>query len=380
MNRLLKDIQARVGKIKGKRKTIAVAFFDLSGSTPMKLEKGHTPATRTMLFHNLICREIATKYNGSFVKELGDGVLITFDDPVSACRAAVDIKTASHRTGKFVTKAGLTFGAVEEIRTGSIKDILGTTVDRCARIQSLALPDQILIDSSLRDAASSFLQDDSNIRVGPSNKVLLRGIGPTVLYELSPKETRFAPFIAAPIIFYEEGRLSIDEKVAFMQTAKREVIELGIGLRTFTKYFTNRKPAEFKDHVVGLMQQGVTFRCMLLDPDAKAANQYARDLNSKDYIKDIRRSIGELKKLQKEFRSLNLKGVFEIYLYEHFPYFHAVCVDPETKAGHITVSHYLYGLSRADAPVFQFYKAMNKEMFVKYWHSIKGLLEESKLI
>ncbi len=380
LDKLVKDLRVRVGEMRGKRKTTTVAIFDLVGSTPMKLREGHTLGKEVVLLHNLICRKIATKYNGTIIKELGDGVLIVFGDPVSACRAAVDIKTATHKTKNILTKASLTHGVVEEIRTGRRRDVLGNTVDRCARIQSLALPDQILIDDSLYRTASSFLMDYPNIIMSSPKKVKLRGIGHIIVHELSSKETGFAPCNIVPLTAYENGRLSIEEKVSFMGNAKREVIELGTGLTTFAEYFTNRRPAEFKDHVVRLMKQGVTFKCMLLNPDSKVAHEYAKDIKEKNLIKNIRHSIEELKKQRKEFTYLNLRGSIKIYLYSRFPYFHAVCVDPETETGQITVSHYLHGLSRAEAPVFQFCNVLNKEMFAKYWLSIKELLKESKTI
>lgn len=374
LNKLLQSLQLRVKKTKGKRATKIIAIFDLTGSTPLKLKEGHTLGTRTVLLHNLICREIATEHNGVVVKELGDGILIEFLDPVSACLAAVDIKTTISKTEKISTKGGLTIGVVEEIEVGDTRDLLGTTVDRCARIQATAVPGQILMDAALHDAVSSFLKDYPNICVGPPKNVNLRGIGQTVLYELSTKETGFVGWQKIPFIIHN-GRLRISEKVAFMKNAKYEIIELGIGLTTFTGYFTNRRPTEFKNHVVELLDQGVTFKCILLDPNCNIAKQYAKDRKERILIKDIRCSIQELKKQQNELK--NLKGSFEIYVYRHFPYFHAVCIDPKTETGKITVSHYMHQMRRAETPVFQFCNALNKEIFAKYWSSIEELLDQS---
>lgn len=378
LNELLKSLQLRVQKTKGKRITKTIAIFDLAGSTPMKLKEGHTLGTRAALLHNLICREIATRRSGVVIKELGDGILIEFHDPVSACLAAVEIKTATCKTEEILTKAGLTIGTVEEIEVAKIRDLLGSTIDRCARIQAIAVPGQILMDVALHDAVSSFLKDYPNICISPPKTVNLRGIGPTVVYELSTEETGFVSSQRIPFTIHEKGRLLINEKVAFMQNAKYEIIELGTGLTTFTGYFTNRRPAEFKDHVVKLLRQGVTFKCMLLDPDCNITKEYAKDLKEKTLIEDIRCSIREIKKQQNEFESLNLKGSFEIYVYRKFPYFHAVCIDPETEEGQITVSHYMHGMRRAETPVFQFCRALNKEIFARYWLSVKNLLAQSR--
>lgn len=378
LDRLSKSLQQRVREKKGKRVTKTIGFFDLTGSTPMKLSRGHTFGTRAALFHNLICREITAKHGGSVVKEFGDGLLVEFDDPLSGCLASLDIKTAVYKTGGILTKAGLTIGTLEEIEISGIRDLLGATVDRCARIQNAAIPGQILMDATLHDVVLSFLKDHPNICVSPPKTMNLRGIGAVVTYELSTKVDGFVSYQRIPFTVSEKGRLLISEKVAFMQDAKCEIIELGIGLTTFAGYFTDRRPAEFKDHIVKLLKQGVTFKCMLLNPDCSVAKEYAVDRKEKTLLEEIRTSIRDLKEQQNEFKRLNLKGSFEIYIYRHFPYFHAVCVDPEMAEGLMTLSHYIYGTRRAEAPVFQFCKALNKEIFAKYWFSIRELLRQSE--
>jgi class 3 adenylate cyclase len=375
---LVASLQQRVKETKGRRATKVVAMFDLASSTSMKLLEGHNIGTKTALLHNLICREIVNTYGGSVIKELGDGVLVSFDDCLNACLAAIDIKTAIHKHNKFLTKGGMTIGEVEELEIAGIRDLLGASVDRCARIASTAVAGQILMDSALYDGVSSFLKDHQNIIVGPPDIVYLRDIGLTITRDITTKEIGFIVGRRMPFILQEEGRLLINQKVAFMQNAKQEIIELGVGLTTFTKYFTSIRRSEFRDHVVKLLESGVDLKCMLLDPDSRIAEEYTQDLKEPDLTKKIRLSIRELKKQQKEFEGLKLTGAFGIYGYRKFPYFHAVCTDPEADVGRMTVSHYLHGVRRAETPVFQFCKAVNKNMFEKYWASIKELLVESR--
>lgn len=378
LENLVKSFQQKVNETRGTKTTKVVAMFDLTSSTSMKLLEGHTIGTRAALLHNLICREIVSKYGGSVIKELGDGILVSFGDSLNACLAAVDFKTAICKQSKFLTKGGLTIGEVEELKIGGIRDLLGAPVDRCARITSTALPGQILVDSVLYNGVLSFLKDEQNICIGPPETVNLKDIGPVVTRELSTKAIGFVTGRKLPFTLHEEGRLLIGQKVAFMQNAKKEIIELGVGLTTFTEYFTTRRHSEFKEHIVRLLEQGVNFKCVLLDPDQRIAKEYANDRNEPNLTKEIRSSIRQLKKLQDEFESLKLTGTFEIYAYKRLPHFHAVCVDPETDAGRMTVSHYLHGVQRAETPVFQFCRVVNKDMFEKYWFSIKELLAESK--
>ena len=48
------------------------------------------------------------------------------------------------------------------------------------------------------------------------------------------------------------------------------------------------------------------------------AIHYSKDRKEPDLIENINRSITSLKKLKDEFKSANLKGKFEIYLYSIF--------------------------------------------------------------
>ena len=48
-----------------KTKVIPVAIFDLSGSTQIKLLEGHSVGTRLAIEHNLLCEQIAEKYEGA---------------------------------------------------------------------------------------------------------------------------------------------------------------------------------------------------------------------------------------------------------------------------------------------------------------------------
>lgn len=124
-----------------------------------------------------------------------------------------------------------------------------------------------------------------------------------------------------------DARRSIIEKAAFIQNAKSEVIELGIALRTFSGYFEQRPSKEFKDNVLELLRRGVVFKCIAMNPDCEIAAKYAEDRDESELLDRIRTSLRNLKALSNEFSQLGVPGKFEIYVYSHVPYFHAVCVD-----------------------------------------------------
>lgn len=179
-----------LGGVAGPKRTVAIAFFDLVASTARKVDEGHTAGTRAAVVHNEICREFTERFAGTVIKELGDGLLSVFDDPVGACLAAVNARAGVNSAG-LATKIGLTMGLIEEIETRLGRDVLGATVDRAARIQALALPGQVLVDKVLVDAAGSMLKDYPAIAVSASADADLKGIGAVTVFELTASDTGF---------------------------------------------------------------------------------------------------------------------------------------------------------------------------------------------
>ena len=376
---ILEEINQKLSNLKSRRLTLTIAFFDLADSTRMKLDKGHNVGKRASLLHNQICFTITNRHEGKIIKDLGDGCLLTFDDPLNAINAALEIRTLIDKTGEISTKAGLTHGYVEEIEINGTIDLIGSTVDRCARIESMALPGQILIDYSLLRNVESFLRDDPNIIISPPVKVNLKGIGETLLHEISKEEEGFHNNII-PFNIYETGRLSMDEKVLFMKFAKKTVIELGTGLTSFSDYFISRRPEEFKNEVVNLLKKGVNYMCLLLDPNWDIAIKYAEDRKEYNLLVEIKESILKLKTIQKEFKNMNLKGEFEIRVYSNFPYFHALVIDPEDENARMRITNYLYDTTRSQSPVMQFGKIINEILYQVYWNSIQSIYNNSKII
>jgi hypothetical protein len=178
--------------------------------------------------------------------------------------------------------------------------------------------------------------------------------------------------------FHERGRPLLQQKLSFFRSAKHEVIELGVSLRTLVGYFDQRPSHEFRKPVADLLRNGVSFRFILLDPDSEVAGKYAEDREEPELLETIRRSINVLKRLREEFRSAGLPGAFEIWVCSHFPYCYAMLVDPTEREGRMYVSHYLHGVKRADTPVIELYKSANPALFEKYHHFVLNFLATSK--
>jgi class 3 adenylate cyclase len=178
----------KIIKFQTRKPLEAVAIFDLANSTDLKLQIGHDETVKKMFIHNQICRQIIKRFTGEVVKDMGDGLLARFQEPLFACLSAINIQIATNRSG-IPSKAAITFGIIEEARINRDMDIFGTTVDLCSRIEKCAFPNQILIDRTLYDIAKSHLKDYDDIKIGNVMEVDLKGYGKCQLYEIS--EERF---------------------------------------------------------------------------------------------------------------------------------------------------------------------------------------------
>ena len=111
----------------------AIAFFDLPGSTKMMKSDPHMAVPR-MILHNAMCRAIIRLNKGTIVKELGDGLMVRFDNAGYAIRCAVRvIKNLQDHGGGVCTKVTVAFGTIWDVRNSSGEpDVYGTPVLVCA--------------------------------------------------------------------------------------------------------------------------------------------------------------------------------------------------------------------------------------------------------
>ncbi len=114
--------------------------------------------------------DIVTAHGGRVVKTVGDEVLYTTRTPVPGVAIGLDLIDA------FATDAVL-----PEIRVGCaygpvvsrLGDVFGTTVNRAARLTSIANAGAVLADSGLATA----LVSQSGFHVKPLRRRTLRGVG-----------------------------------------------------------------------------------------------------------------------------------------------------------------------------------------------------------
>ncbi|TBR07385.1 MAG: adenylate/guanylate cyclase domain-containing protein [Candidatus Nitrosotenuis sp.] len=145
-----------------------VCFVDIVGSTKItaKLSDLETSKFYSIFLNSMAT--IVTKYGGIVVKNIGDALLYYFpktdtDDMgpfENMLRCSVDMLESRSKINERLTveklpevsyRISAAFGPVRVaiVATSTIDDIFGTTVNKCAKINTLATPNTLVVDESL---------------------------------------------------------------------------------------------------------------------------------------------------------------------------------------------------------------------------------------
>jgi class 3 adenylate cyclase len=139
------------------RALATVLFTDMVASTEQLATRGDNAWLQVLEDHDRTMNHVVTEYRGKVVKQLGDGILATFDGPARAVRCASALLDAAQTQG-ITLRAGLHTGEIE-LRPS---DVAGIAVHIASRIAALAHANQILVSRTVVDlTAGSGLQFES---------------------------------------------------------------------------------------------------------------------------------------------------------------------------------------------------------------------------
>jgi len=146
-------------------------------------------------------------------------------------------------------------------------------------------------------------------------------------------------------------RYSENEKSGIISAANVEVVDLGTALSTCSDYLTSgRRPRFYYNSVVSLLEKGVRYVCLGINPDSIVAKQYSEQRNEPDLLEKASRSIDKFR----EFASNVKSPLFEVWLYSSLPHFASILIDRK-QDGILIYAPYLPNLGpkvvgRADTP------------------------------
>ena len=125
-----------------------VMFTDLVGSTATASSLGDRRWGELLGAHLAASRETISRFRGQQVKNLGDGVLVTFDGPTRAVRCACELRDRVGQLG-LQLRVGLHTGEVV-VRD---RDVEGIAVHLASRLVERAKGGEILVSGTVRDLA-----------------------------------------------------------------------------------------------------------------------------------------------------------------------------------------------------------------------------------
>src|SRR5688572_3018744 len=115
------------------RKLAAIMFTDIVGYTAL-MGSDESAAFDALEKNRAIQSPLIKAFNGKWIKELGDGVMATFQNATDAVHCAVLIQDAVAKNETFQLRIGIHMGEIVEQNN----DVFGDGVNIAARLQSAA--------------------------------------------------------------------------------------------------------------------------------------------------------------------------------------------------------------------------------------------------
>jgi adenylate cyclase len=146
-----------------------IVFTDLSGFTEYTALEGDDAAIKLLdLQEKIVVTHMAG--NGRIVKNLGDGMMLWFDDPCAAIELSLSLQEdfEEHSGDEDLplwVRIGIHYG--EPARRGG--DLIGHDVNVAARIVDLAAPGEVLVSETCTQSA------------GAMEGIIFEEIGPTIM-------------------------------------------------------------------------------------------------------------------------------------------------------------------------------------------------------
>lgn len=132
------------------RQLAAIMFTDIVGYTAL-MGSNEQKAFELLRKNREMQRPIVEEFGGRWIKELGDGILVSFSAVSNAVHAAMKIQETCRQSGEFELRIGIHQGEV----VFENDDIFGDAVNIASRLQALAPPTGIFVSESVqRDLAN----------------------------------------------------------------------------------------------------------------------------------------------------------------------------------------------------------------------------------
>ncbi|MEO5582424.1 MAG: adenylate/guanylate cyclase domain-containing protein, partial [Saprospiraceae bacterium] len=132
------------------RQLAVIMFTDIVGYTAL-MGNDEQKAFEILNKNRNIQKPYIEQYQGRWIKEIGDGVLASFNTVTDAVNAAIKIQEGCSKEKEFLLRIGIHLGEV----IFEMDDVFGDAVNIAARIQAMAAPGGIFISESIYNNISN---------------------------------------------------------------------------------------------------------------------------------------------------------------------------------------------------------------------------------
>jgi adenylate cyclase len=180
------------------RQLAAIMFTDIVGYTAL-MGDDEQKAFEILRTNRLLQKPIIEKFNGRWVKELGDGILASFSTATDAVLCASEIQHICNGKNEYQLRIGIHLGEV----MFENEDVFGDGVNIASRLQNLAPVGAIWVSDTVQKNVSNKKEINTKfIR----EEVLKNVKEPVRIYEIIAGMTTFSPNI------FKEGVKTLPEK------------------------------------------------------------------------------------------------------------------------------------------------------------------------
>ncbi|GAF72765.1 unnamed protein product, partial [marine sediment metagenome] len=130
----------------GKRKLAAIMFTDIVGYTAL-MAKDERKALSILKKNRDLHKSLIERFNGEYLKEMGDGTLCSFDSAVDAVNCSLEIQNSLKDEPELTLRIGIHIGDV----LFSEGDVFGDGVNVASRIEPLAEPGGVTVSDRVYD-------------------------------------------------------------------------------------------------------------------------------------------------------------------------------------------------------------------------------------
>jgi len=149
------------------RRLAAIVFTDICGFTEL-MSRDETKAMALLDQQRALLKPIISNFNGEWLKEIGDGVLIAFPSPVKAVTCSLEIQRILAHNSELTIRIGIHIGDVIQ-KDG---DVFGDAVNIASRLEPLAEPGGICVSERVHED----IENKPDISTSFQEEQLLKGV------------------------------------------------------------------------------------------------------------------------------------------------------------------------------------------------------------